>query len=296
MKNILLGTDWWTDCDDAVAMRVLTKHIREDKVRLLGIGINACMEDSVASLKGFLEADGVTGIPLGIHLAADDFGGKLTYQFRLVRDLCPNGSNADAMDAVRLYRTVLSKTTEPVEIIEIGYLQVIDGLLRSEGDDISPQSGIDLVKEKVSKVWVMAGKWDEVGGRENNFCRNVRSCVAAAHFCETCPVPVTFLGYEIGYGIRTGSRLDHNDHLYRVLWHHGCAERGRHSWDPMTMLMALIGDEAAAGYDTVSGYASVDAENGANFFRRDPRGPHCYVVKAKEDDYYKNEIDKIIAS
>ena len=140
----------------------------------------------------------------------------------------------------------------------------------------------------------MAGKWDEDGGRENNFCRNARSCVAAEYFCRMCPVPITFLGFEIGYGIRTGNKLDHNDPLYRVLLDHGSAEQGRHSWDPMTMLMALIGDEAEAGYDTIRGYATVDADTGANHFRKDENGPHCYVIKAKPDDYYRDAIDKLL--
>ena len=100
MRKFILGTDWWDDCDDAVALRLLTTHIKSGKVELLGIGLNACMSDSVASIKGFLEADGVTGIPLGIYGNANDFGGRLTYQFRLAKDFCPEGSNGDAIDAV----------------------------------------------------------------------------------------------------------------------------------------------------------------------------------------------------
>ena len=74
MRNILLGTDWWTDCDDAVAVRLLVRAAKAEKIRLLGIGINACMEYSVASLTGFLRAEGASGIPLGIDLDATDFG------------------------------------------------------------------------------------------------------------------------------------------------------------------------------------------------------------------------------
>jgi hypothetical protein len=294
MKTILLGTDWWTDCDDAVAVRVLTKHVKAGKVKLLGIGINACMPDSVASLRGFLEADGVRNVPLGIDVNADDFGGRLTYQMRLAKDFCPEVSNEDAMDAVRLYRKLLAEATEPVEIVEIGFLQVFANLLKSEPDDLSPLCGKALVKEKVVKVWCMAGKWDEDGGMEHNFCRNERSRAAASYFCEHCPVPVTFLGFEIGINVRTGSHLSHDDHLYWVLYDHGSAEQGRHSWDPMTLLLALIGDEARAGYTSVRGYATVDAETGANRFREDPDGPHRYVIKAKENEYYQREIDNIL--
>ncbi len=62
----------------------------------------------------------------------------------------------------------------------------------------------------------------------------------------------------------------------------------------MTVLMALIGDEKKAGYDTVRGYATVDAETGANHFRTDPNGPHCYVKKAHANEYYVSEIDRFL--
>ena len=97
--------------------------------------------------------------------------------------------------------------------------------------------------------------------QENNFCRNARSRLAGSELCGLCPVPITFLGFEVGFGVISGDKLDHSDVLYRVLVDHGSAA-GRHSWDPMTVVLALIGDEEKAGYDTVVGYASVDPESG----------------------------------
>ena len=293
MKNIILGTDWWTDCDDIVALRLITRYIREGKLNLLGVGINACMEHSVASLKGFLRADGIDNVPIGIDADATDFGGTLTYQWRLAEEWCPNVSNKDAEDAVHLYRRLLAEATEAVEIVEIGFLQVIASVLKSQPDDISPKSGAELISEKVSKIWVMAGKWDADGEKEHNFCRNERSRIAGKEFCELCPVPVTFLGWEIGYGVLTGGELDKNDHLYRAMVDHG-SSNGRHSWDPMLVLLALIGDEEKAGYDTVTGFASVDADSGANHFAIDPEGPHKFVIKKYDNDYYRDSIDRIL--
>lgn len=295
MKNFILGTDWWTDCDDAVAVRLITRFLKEGKLNLLGIGINACMEYSVASLKGFLLAEGVTNVPIGIDLAATDFGRNPPYQKRLAQRFCPDVTNADAEDAVRLYRRLLAEATEPVEILEIGYPQVLSNALESGPDDISPKTGYELFVEKVSKAWLMAGKWDVEGGRENNFCRNTRASHAAQAFCERCPVPVTFLGYEIGYGVITGGELAPEDHLHQVLVDHG-SENGRHSWDPMLVLLAIIGDEETAGYDTVTGTATVDGETGANHFDVNPQGMHKYVVKKFDDTYYSDRINAIIKS
>lgn len=293
MRQIIFGTDWWTDCDDAVALRLLTRYAKQEKIKLLGIAINACMEHSVASLKGFLEADGMKNVPLGIDLSATDFGGTPSYQKNLAARLCPSGSNADAEDAVRLYRRLLANATGMVELAEVGFLQVVTALLESGADDLSPLNGIELVKKKVSKIWVMAGKWDADGEKEHNFCLNPRTRAAGKAFCELCPVPVTFLGWEVGHTVITGGELDHDDHLYGVLCDHG-SHNGRSSWDPMLMLMALIGDEREAGYDVVTGYASVDTEDGANHFVIDPKGMHRFVVKHYTDHYYEQQINRLL--
>lgn len=40
MRNFILGTDWWTDCDDAVAVRILARAHKSGKICIKGIGVN----------------------------------------------------------------------------------------------------------------------------------------------------------------------------------------------------------------------------------------------------------------
>ena len=155
MRNIILGTDWWTDCDDAVALRILARAHKKGEICIKGIGINGCMEYSVASVEGFLCTEGVCGIPLGIDMEANDFGGNPPYQKRLAEYAKKYHSNNDAENAVRMYRRILAESNALVEIIEIGYLQVISAVLASGGDEISPMTGLQLIAEKVPKIWVM---------------------------------------------------------------------------------------------------------------------------------------------
>lgn len=283
MRKFLLGSDWWTDCDDAVALRLLCRAARSGQIQLLGIGINACMEHSAASMTAFLKLEGMEGIPLGLDRKATDFGGNPPYQARLAAR-CPEITNHHLPDAAALYEQILTEADEPIEILEIGYPQVIAAVLAKNPS---------LFCQKVKKVWMMAGKWDGDGQRENNFCRNRRASEAAEAFCRLCPVPVTFLGWEIGASVITGSRLTADDPLHLALADHGSAN-GRSSWDPMLVLLALTGDEAAAGYDTVTGFASVDAETGANHFHPDPAGPHRYVIKKHPDEFYRDAIDRLL--
>ena len=293
MRNFILGTDWWTDCDDVVALRLLARAHKTREINLLGIIINACMEHSVTSLEGFLNTEEVYDLPIAIDLNATDFGGNPPYQKRLSQFANNYHSNAEAEDAVKLYRTLLASADSPIELIEIGYPQVLTALLQSKPDDISKLDGVELVKNKVSKIWMMAGKWDKNPDKENNFARNERSREAANIFCDICPVPITFLGWEVGASVITGGYLEKNDPLYLALCDHGSCD-GRSSWDPMLCLLALIGNEEKAEYSVVIGTASVDASTGENYFTVNSDGPHKYVVKQKEDTYYADAINKLI--
>ncbi|MBE7044583.1 MAG: hypothetical protein E7397_03565 [Ruminococcaceae bacterium] len=293
MRKFILGTDWWTDCDDVVAMRLLLRAHKKGEVELKGVAVNACMEYSVASVDGFLNQEGVSDIPIGIDLRATDFGGNPPYQKGLAPFAKRYCRNEDAEDACRLYRRILAEAREPIEIVEIGFLQVMEQLLKSEKDDISPKSGMELVQENVEKIWVMAGKWDEDGGVEHNFANTDTARNAAEYFCRCCPVPVTFLGFEVGETVITGDCLAQNDVLYQVLCDHG-SQNGRMSWDPMLVHVALIGDEELAGYQKVSGTASVEKLTGKNHFIMSDAGRHCYLIKRREDDYYKKMINDLI--
>ena len=294
MRECILGTDWWTDCDDAVALRLLARAHKRGEMRLLAIALNGCMEHSVTSIEGFLNTEEVYDIPIGIDLAATDFGGNPPYQKRLSAYAKTYRNNEQAENATVLYRRILANAETPVELIEIGYPQVLADVLRSNPDEVSPLCGSELVAQKVSKIWMMAGKWDCNPDKENNFARNERSRRAAHFLCEYCPVPITFLGWEVGATVISGGELNHNDPLYGALCDHG-SPNGRSSWDPMLCLLALHGNEEAAGYGLVRGRAAVDAETGENHFTPDPQGPHAYVVKQHADAYYAAEINQRIA-
>lgn len=294
MRKFILGSDWWTDCDDAVALRILARAHKKGQIRLRAVALNACMEDSVRSLDGFLSAEGVYDVPIGLDPAATDFGGHPPYQKRLAAFATRYASNAEAEDAVRLYRRVLAESEEPIEILEIGFLQVIAGVLESAPDDLCELDGVSLFRAKVRKVWVMAGKWDEPRGKENNFARNERARSGAERFCRLCPVPVTFLGFEIGADVISGSHLPEDDVLHLVMCDHS-SSHGRYSWDPMLALLALTGDEERAGYSAVRGRAAVDPMTGENTFTPSEDGPHAYVRRREAPEYYARAIDVLIA-
>lgn len=296
MRNFIFGTDWGEDCDDVVALRILAGKHKADEIKLLGIAINTCIDESVASLDAFLVSEGIEQLPIGIDRKATELCKKITYQKRLAASGKARITNADAEDGVKLYRRLLAEADEPIEILEVGFLQILAGLLESEADEISPLSGVELVRAKVAKIWSMAGKFDEDGGKEYNIYKSALTRKAADIVVTQCPVPITFLGFEVGKSVITGGDavLRDGDILLDAMRDYGSGH-GRNSWDPMTALLAVIGEEEKAGYDVVRGTMSVDVESGANYFVKSENGRHAYVVKKYDDTYYSNMINQIIA-
>ena len=286
MRKFILDTDWWTDCDDAVAVRLLCNAHRLGKVEILGININACMPNSIPSLDVFTRDCGVN-VPLGIDHSATDFEGIPSYQDHLAAVRKVERQNGDVPDGVDFYLKLLSNAEDnSVEILSIGFTQVLAGLLKHP-------IGSGLVARKVKHLWIMAGKWDEQGGKEYNFYKNELTCRSGSELCAGWTSPITFLGFEVGETVKTGAHLPDGDLLKQVLIDHG-SPNGRCSWDPMLIYLAITGSPEEAGYRCVYGHAEVDASDGSNQFTEDPQGPHRYVVKLHEDSYYAAAIDERI--
>lgn len=293
MRSIILGTDWFTDCDDAVALRLLCRAHMRGEIDLSAVVINACMPDSVPSLDGFITLEGCPLPLIGIDHSATVFKGSSTYQRRLSEYASVYRSNEDAEDGVRVYRRALARAKERVDICEIGFLQVTCALTESEGDDISPLSGIELIRRKVGRLYIMGGRWDVDGGIEYNFASSPIAAAAAHKVLSQFPRPISLLGFEVGYGVITGRHLPADDHLKLAMCDHGSPD-GRHSWDPMLVALALARNGDEAGYGYVEGVASADGDSGANHFTPGNFGQHRYVIKKHDDSFYEKIIDELI--
>jgi len=290
MRTFIFDTDWGEDCDDAVAARILLRAAKRGEVKLLGMGINTLTEYAAPSLYAFCENEGYI-VPIGIDTTCPKTEWENRYQVRLAKrtDKCAS----DFRDATKLYRKLLASSNGNVEIITVGFLQIIEKLLKSEPDEISPKTGYELFKEKVAKVWTMGGKWTADGEKEFNFCYTPFACQASSYVLENCPCEIVLLGWEIGSNLYTGSKLSETDVLRQVLLDWGCPQ-GRESWDPMTVVLALTGDIEKAGYKAVKGTGRVDPQTGKNYFVKDENGKHTYVIKSQPNSYYTDAIDELI--
>lgn len=291
-RCIIFGTDWWTDCDDVAALDILLGAHKRGQIDLKAIGVSSVMRYSAPSVKALCEQHGLNGIPIGIDKGAKRKGFFCMYQKKLA-SYCRSGyTNGDCPEAYKLYRSVLSSVPEKAVIVDVGFPQIIMELLQSGPDEYSDSDGMRLVADKVSEIILMGGRWDRNPGREYNFCAYRVNREAAAFICRRSPVPLTFLGYEAGKKIITGGKAVKG--LTGIAYAAHCSSGGRPSWDPMTAVYAVIGDADKAGYKKVWGAAAVDPRTGKNRFEVREGGRHAYLVKAKEDAFYKSRIETML--
>ena len=290
--GIVFGTDWWTDCDDVAALDILLKAHRYGLIDLKAIGVSSVMRYSAPSVKAVCEQHGLGHIPISLDTSAARKGVFCLYQKKLAAHCISGFTNADCPEAYRLYRSVLASLPEKAVIVDVGFPTILTELLASGPDEYSDLTGAQLVESKASEVVVMGGRWDKAAGREYNFCAYRRNRRAAAYLCAHCPVPLTFLGYEVGKSVITGGKAVPG--LTGTAYAAHLSPKGRPSWDPMTALFAVIGDAGKAGYRRVRGTASVDPETGKNSFTICDGGKHAYLVKEKEDRFYQKQIDEIL--
>ena len=306
-RHVVLDTDWFTDVDDVMALRVLLRLQEHRFVTLHGVCLNASFPESVRSVDAFLLAHGVD-VPVAVtRQAIQETSSGPSYQKRLAALPSKYAGNEEAPQPAALYRTLLAAAPERLHLLSIGFTENLAELLESPPDAISPLSGRELVAQKCAHLWIMAGKWPR--GREYNVagaCGNPRLIAASDTVLRLWPTPVTFLGFEVGHTILAGVGLPQDDLLRCAMedYHqHPAYSLGgaklpppRHQthfcWDPLLVLLAagVISPENGR-YDTVRGTAFLHPDTGENDFLPRQDGPHRYVVKNSPDDQYAQWLE-----
>ena len=155
-------------------------------------------------------------------------------------------TNAEAWDAVKLYRKILAAQPDhSVIIVTVGFLTNLSNLLNTKGDAYSSLSGTELVKRKVKRLVCMGGKFPS--GYEFNVMKDAK---ASQNVYTNWPTPVIFSGFEIGEKIKAGLPLIHNNTIkndpvkdvFRIAIPMAKEDSaGRKSWDETAVLVGIKG-------------------------------------------------------
>jgi len=295
--SILLDTDWYSDVDDVVALRVLDWGVIHQTVTLLGVALSTTLSAGAGSLQSVLANDGITGVPIALSHTPNVPGGTPAYQ----SDLRTRGIAAGYItgsetygDAVTQYRTLLAAApAQSVDVVSIGPLNNLRDVLQSPADGISSLTGAQLVASRVKRLWVMGGA--NPSGTEYNFNNNALAINSAHYVVANWPTPIIYNGFEIGNTILTGASVSGRapgDLLAQALVDFGSSTRN--SWDPMAVLAALLADPDHSGFSSVWGSNTVDAGTGANTFTANVTGRDRYLVKMNSDASFQSRINNFL--
>ncbi|MCF2445525.1 nucleoside hydrolase [Dyadobacter sp. CY345] len=278
---LILDTDIGPDYDDVGAMAVMHALADRGEVRPLAViasNKNALVAPTIEIMNNYF---GRPDLPIAAPKGkAPDMGASQKWPEILLQKY-PHKikSTEEVPDAVQTYRKVLAaQPDQSVTIVTIGFLTNLSNLLESGPDEISKLSGMDLIKRKVKEVVSMAGGFPK--GREFNV---LIDSVASENVFTNWPTQITFSGFEIGNGIKTGLKVIANKNLESPVKDvYALAmplskddQEGRMSWDQTAVLVAVRG--AQHYFDLKRGKIIINGGN--NQWRDDPMGQHAYLTE-----------------
>lgn len=252
--KIILDTDVGNDVDDVLALAVLHALQTRGAAELLAVTITKPDELAGPFIDAMNTFYGRPGIPIGFtHAALADTPsrflslaeardqGELRFPHHLRR-------SSDAPEAARLLRRILSRQPDhSVVLVQIGYFSNFAALLGTPADDDSSLAGLELVREKVKFLSVMAGVFN-TPGRDLEF-NVMQDLPAARKLAEQWPTPIVWSGKEIGLAVRYPAKSIVSDFGYVA--HHPAAEayylydpppHERPAWDLTSALYAVYPD------------------------------------------------------
>jgi inosine-uridine nucleoside N-ribohydrolase len=246
--HVIFDTDFGPDYDDVGAITLLHGFADSGFITILATVASSSHKNAAAAINVFNTYFNRPDIPIGVVRGKSvELGDKQHWTDSVIRRYPHKiASNADAEDALDLYRKILaSQPDHSVTIITVGFLTNLSNLIQSGPDKYSSLNGLDLVRKKVAGLVSMAGRFPS--GMEFNLDQDAAS---SKRVMEEWPTPILFSGFEIGQKIKTGMPLIRDSRIKNspvkdvfAICIPLAAEdsAGRMSWDETAVFVAVKG-------------------------------------------------------
>ncbi len=292
---LIFDTDIGNDVDDVLALGMIHALQSRGECELLAVTITKDHDDAASFTDAVNTFYGRGEIPIGVCRSgvtpeAGKFnllgGVKDDGELRYPHDLL---SGKDAPEAVRVLRQALARAEDrSVVIAQVGFSTNIANLLQSEGDDISPETGVELVKSKVRLLSIMAGAFTKIPNNEGELYDHkeynvVKDLASSTALAEDWPTAIVWSGFEIGIAVPYPHESIEKDYGY--VPHHPLEDayrlyipppHDRPTWDLTSVLYGIRPDH---GYFEISkpGKVTVGPE-GLTRFEESESGSHRYLI------------------
>jgi inosine-uridine nucleoside N-ribohydrolase len=251
--NIIFDTDIAEDYDDVGAMALLHAFADNGEINILAAVSSNSFQTTVPTISVLNTYFGSLEIPIGVtHREQPNRSCKQKWAEALVANYPHNiKSNGEAMDAVKLYRKILSlQPDQSVTILTVGFFTNLADLLDSKADEFSELTGKELIDKKVKLLVSMAAALPEGKDRGREYNVFIDTKASQKVFSEW-NTPFVLSPFEVGEKIPTGIRLIndstiHNSPIKEAYQIALAADKntiGRMSWDQTAVLIAARGFE-----------------------------------------------------
>ena len=255
IPGIILDTDIGNDIDDVLALALL--HALETDAACNILAVTLSNPDPLAP--AFVSAINTFYKRPNIPIARNPSGPVVFNQPSKYLGLAnqkssdgnlryPHNQNLPDLSAVKLMRRTLAAAQDKsVVIAQIGFFSNNAALLQSPPDEESPLPGIELIKQKVRFLSVMAGAFNTV--QYNNYWlefNTVHDIPSAYCVTQKWPTPIIWSGTEVGIKIPFPAHSIETDFEYTpyhiVKESYQCFRPTPHerpTWDLTTVLAAV---------------------------------------------------------
>jgi len=284
---------------------MLHGFIENNECDLLAIMLWTTEEHAVPAIDALNRYYGHPNIPIGVRaggthrnetahtkILADNFPHELRYK--------------DVPSTTTLYRKILAENTDKsIVLVTVGPLLNIKLLLESAPCPYSPLSGKELFHRKVKEMVVMGGQYPS-GEWEWNFSGDMPG--VTQYVFEHIDLPVVFLGYEIGIGIKTGAvfnQIEKTHPLYVGFMHfseHAPWMNDQYvpgkitanaTYDQTAVLYAVRGG-LGQWWEKVENGRNMPDEKGGNQWVTGTNGEHAYLKRIERPEKMAALIDSLM--
>jgi len=296
--RVIFDTDMGPDYDDVGAITLLHAFADSGKATILATMASNKYQGVAAVIDVFNTWFHRPNIPIGVpkEWAVEEKDWQHWTDTILAKYPHAIRENAQAEDAVALYRRILAKQPDhSVVIITTGFFTNLSNLLQSRGDSSSNLSGKQLVDKKVKKLVSMAGIFPL--GHEFNVASD---SVASAYVFDHWPTPILLSGFEIGVKIKTGLPLVNNaaiqnspvKDVFRICLPMAKEDAGgRSSWDETAVLVGVAGYKPWYAVNSGSMHVLPD---GSNTWSSSTFGHCSYLVETPKSGQVQNLINDLL--
>lgn len=289
-RHIIMDTDMGPDCDDAGALAVLIKLLKDRGLTLDGVVNCTANPRSNGVIKAILAFCGSEGTRVGQTDRKDLLPDNSAYAGPVAEKYLGPEPDLTAEKAEDMYVDLLARAeNDSVIIVSTGMLNNISALV-----DRYPV----LLKDKVHCLVAMAGAFPE--GREYNVYTDA---AAAQNVFARFPAPIVCSGFEVGKDIRTGYKTAPKNAaenpIYDCYRLHtaGSAIAGdctRESWDLTAVQFAVEGESDC--YRLSHRMAITVDGQGKNTVKPDGHGDRFYLKLKKKPGEIGRRLDALLHS